>query len=832
MIGVLLGSTLTMTLTVLSAPASHGDVILGQPKPLKVVLLGDSYAAGNGARDADGNTDFYGPDGCLRSHSNWAEQYVDRLREDDYNVTFINRACSGAVFDHLTNRREMDDRYAGSFLLPDVGLGDEEAALEAIEESDPCREVAYDDEEFDYEVAQLAQPGRPWSVSCTRYISPQLDAVNADTDLVLLTMGGNDAQFRDVVTYCFSPLRSAFDCQRKVEASREAIPTIRTGLNDMVEEMRERGLRDDARVVLGGYPLLALDNGVGLVDADPYYEYAAADQVRALGRTGDDEIAATAADLSLGHPDQVVHLDGIPELFEGHEPDASTAAKNPDRWIFEIDEGDPWFFGDFSVKEVYHPNPEGHYEYARHLALGGTYGAATTPSNGGDIDIAFVLDATGSMGGDIEQMRQYMSTVIDQVDAVAGSARYSLASYRDQPQWTGNPSDYAGRLDQPFTYDGQEVKAAMAGVVASGGGDTPESVYSGVMEALDQSWRPGVKKVVIVLADAPPHEPEPVSGLSFLDVYEKAFSLDPAEVYLIDTYRAGSAAMMELVNRSGGVRIDASTTQDVPGALSTILTTALDKPYAWLNGPYVARVGSTLTLDGSGSYATNDQGLTYEWDYDQDGVYDETTTSPLVDHQFTEAFNGVLTLRVTDSEGRSSLATTHLGITDDGDETPRERDNCPDVANHGQDDYDEDGIGDACDPVSGYPTEDVNDVSETGVGAQWPFEGFEQPVATLPSGNTVNAGRSIPMKFRLGEDRGDDVLVDGSPSSRRISCDNGSDYDALTEGTSSPSGLNHAAGTDRYTYVWNTPTSWAGTCRMFSMRLADGSTHEALFRFR
>ncbi len=76
--------------------------------PLKVVQLGDSYSAGNGARDASGKRNYQGVSGCFRSPTNWGNQFLDSLR-DVFSVTYINKACSGGVIGDILNLRVMSD---------------------------------------------------------------------------------------------------------------------------------------------------------------------------------------------------------------------------------------------------------------------------------------------------------------------------------------------------------------------------------------------------------------------------------------------------------------------------------------------------------------------------------------------------------------------------------------------------------------------------------------------------------------------------------------------------------------------------------------------------
>ncbi|OLE23036.1 MAG: hypothetical protein AUG44_23220 [Actinobacteria bacterium 13_1_20CM_3_71_11] len=69
---VLLAVLLFAPLSTTAQAAVPGRTPVGPlpPRPIKIVQIGDSYSAGNGARD------YYGPRGCYRSHSNWAERYV------------------------------------------------------------------------------------------------------------------------------------------------------------------------------------------------------------------------------------------------------------------------------------------------------------------------------------------------------------------------------------------------------------------------------------------------------------------------------------------------------------------------------------------------------------------------------------------------------------------------------------------------------------------------------------------------------------------------------------------------------------------------------------
>lgn len=119
------------------------------------------------------------------------------------------------------------------------------------------------------------------------------------------------------------------------------------------------------------------------------------------------------------------------------------------------------------------------------------------------IEVAFVLDTTGSMGGLIEGAKRKIwsiATAIADGNADA-DIRMGLVTYRD----IGD--DYVTKT-YDLTTDIQDLYANLLAVKARGGGDWPESVNEALDVAINKlQWTPGseARRIVFLVGDAPPH---------------------------------------------------------------------------------------------------------------------------------------------------------------------------------------------------------------------------------------------------------------------------------------------------------------------------------------
>ncbi len=92
-----------------------------------------------------------------------------------------------------------------------------------------------------------------------------------------------------------------------------------------------------------------------------------------------------------------------------------------------------------------------------------------------------------------------------------------------------------------------------------------------------------------------------------------------------------------------------------------VIQNANQAPVAILDGPYTAYEGSEITFDGSASSDPDGDTLTYEWDLDGDGTFE--TLGMMVSRTWPDDYTGTVSLRVTDSKGLTSVASSTVTVT-------------------------------------------------------------------------------------------------------------------------------------------------------------------------
>ncbi|WP_030770158.1 SGNH/GDSL hydrolase family protein [Streptomyces sp. NRRL F-2664] len=162
-------------------------------------------------------------------------------------------------------------------------------------------------------------------------LSGQLGPLNSGTDLVSITIGGNDAGFSDVMTTCV--LQSEATCVSRVNQAKAYVDTTLPGRLDQVYSAID-SRAPAARVVVLGYPRFYKLNGTctaGLTEGERAAINGAADHLNAA-------IAKRAADHGFTFA-------SVAGTFTGHE----------------ICSGSPWLHSVnwLNIAESYHPTAAG-----------------------------------------------------------------------------------------------------------------------------------------------------------------------------------------------------------------------------------------------------------------------------------------------------------------------------------------------------------------------------------------------------------------------------------------------------------------------------------------
>ncbi len=204
------------------------------------------------------------------------------------------------------------------------------------------------------------------------------------------------------------------------------------------------------------------------------------------------------------------------------------------------------------------------------------------------IEVCFVLDTTGSMGGLLEGAKMKIWSIANQIVSAKPTPQLKIAliGYRDKgDEYITRRYDLSSDIDA--------VYADLQRFQAGGGGDTPESVNQALGEAVSQvGWSPdrSVLKIVFLVGDSPPH-------MDYADdvKYQRTCELAVKKDLIINTVRCGTngetaAVWQDIANRAEGKYVAIGQSGDMQ-----VVSTPMDRELGELN----VAVGRTLTPYGA-----------------------------------------------------------------------------------------------------------------------------------------------------------------------------------------------------------------------------------------
>lgn len=270
-------------------------------------------------------------------------------------------------------------------------------------------------------------------------------------------------------------------------------------------------------------------------------------------------------------------------------------------------------------------------------------------------EVAFVIDSTGSMSDTISQYVSEAKKLANTVLAQGG--KVALFEYRDLKE------DYQTKMRCDFSCSKDDFANQLATITTNGGGDTNESALSAILTAFNSlNWSNGATKSVVLLTDAGYHATDR-DGTTLDMVTQRSLEIDPVNVYVV-TNAANQSTYQQLATSTGGEVFDIRT------GLTLSTETVLERPIARLDlAEYYGEVGEEFTFDASLSFDQNGDPLTFDWDLDGDGSYELTNAASYVGKRYASTFDGYITVRITNSRGKSSTMTAHVQVLPSGSTT-------------------------------------------------------------------------------------------------------------------------------------------------------------------
>ncbi len=183
------------------------------------------------------------------------------------------------------------------------------------------------------------------------------------------------------------------------------------------------------------------------------------------------------------------------------------------------------------------------------------------------LDILFLIDATGSMADEINQLKENIRAISAQIDALPSqpNVRFGMVAYRDRgDEYVARTFDFTPRVE--------EFAANLDSIYADGGGDYPEDLNEALSRAVHEpEWRvEGTVSLIFLVADAPPHldyGQQNHYAVAMFEAAERGIKIYPIASSGLDSQ--GEYIFRQLAQTTGGRFIFLTYGAEGPGSTGT-----------------------------------------------------------------------------------------------------------------------------------------------------------------------------------------------------------------------------------------------------------------------
>lgn len=291
------------------------------------------------------------------------------------------------------------------------------------------------------------------------------------------------------------------------------------------------------------------------------------------------------------------------------------------------------------------------------------------------MDIALVLDGSGSMVNQLDNIKAKLSAFVNSLYGVNWDTRVAVVAYDDDPAIR---AAYLSKVLNDFTYDKTvTTKSIKDFQLDTYPHDIQEAMYSGIMTAFnDLHWRDGAQKKTIVITDAPAKDPDPgPQHWTKEQVAKRALELDPVSISFVSLPAANQyQSWLNRVTSYLTTETNGTTKMGTYSYSVSDITALLDsityQPVAILTGDAEGVVNQPVHLNAGESYDPDGAITSYRWDCANDGVFDAEATAPTFECTYTKAYSGYVVMEAKSSDGGSAKAILQIAVAGAQDSTP------------------------------------------------------------------------------------------------------------------------------------------------------------------